>query len=246
MANILGLPSVFGYVFGQSKSTLTPAQAYAAYIASLGGVLLYNGTLTADGTKIANLGTAGAALDGTPTDIAIDANGMNFNGATSVVAAPVSVLISDLPAYTYIFIGRAINEGEGGGGRLWNWANLVTSGIVGATGTINLAIARATTAATANFTNFLSYPSPRFMVIMGWDGTTITGHAAKQGDSAYTLSTGGNGSGALTGLTGAILHIGNRQAGDRAYNGSGESFAVINKPLNDDERAAIAAFAGFF
>lgn len=222
---------------------LRPKGGMLSYLQSLGAVLLMDGTL--DGAAIKNFGSAGSALNGTATDITIDANGMNFNGTTSAVTIASATALSSLTDATYLMIAQAAGIGENNSGRLWNWDNVNHLGATApaTAASIVLRYGRATTAADTTFTNLLpALPSQRFIALMEWNGTagTIEGHAAFQGAASYTAGTNSNGTGAV--YTGTDLYIGNRQLNDRTWNGYISLFAIIPRVLTTDERAVILAF----
>lgn len=217
------------------------------YLRQLGAVLIYNGTI--NGNEIANLGSGGVTLNGTPSNVTIDANGMNFNGTTSVVSRAANAAINSLTEFTYMQVWKATTVGENSGGRLWNWDNVNTLGALGpgtaGAGNIDLRVGRATTAANSAFANFIgSFPSPEIITFMSWDGTDISGHAARAGDSALTAGTNTNGSGTVTSIAASTLYIGNRQLNDRTWNGYIKWFVIFNKVLTPTERLEVSQALG--
>lgn len=91
---------------------------YNDYIALLGGVLSFDGTLTDDATKIKNLGSLGASADATPTDVTIDANGMTFNGTTSLLTVPALTGYNNLETFSWVFDATPAGAGESNIGHL--------------------------------------------------------------------------------------------------------------------------------
>lgn len=94
------------------KSGKTLAEQYAELIASLGGVLSFDGTLTDDSTKIKNFGSLGASADATPTDVTIDANGMTLNGTTSLLTVPALTGYNNLETFSWVFDATPTGAGE--------------------------------------------------------------------------------------------------------------------------------------
>lgn len=216
---------------------------------NLGAILILNKNVTNDAIpKAKNLGSGGAVLDGTMTDIIIDANGFNFNGTTSRIVIPTNTLLTGLTSYSYVFVGQAINGGGGDGGRLWGWANGNHTGLLSGAPTpytITRQVSRDTTSASATNSEYLATPSVRFYTSMRWDGSTISGRIASAGDSALTNTTStSNGSGTVTNLTGLVLNIGARTLTDRTWNGYITWFAIINKVISDAEDLSIARSMG--
>lgn len=101
---------------GDGAVSLPGGQSYANFIASIGAVLFFDGTL--NGSNIKNLGSLGAAGDGTPTDVTIDANGMNFNGTTSKIDVPALTGYNNLATYTLMMDLNPAGAGEGNAGHL--------------------------------------------------------------------------------------------------------------------------------
>lgn len=213
-----------------------------AYLNSLGAIAIYDGTL--NGSNIANLGSAGSAIDGVPTNVTIDSNGMNFNGTTSVITIPNHASWVDLPNFTYIAIAKANAIGENNAGRIWTVGSIIFTATTSITPNLQLFIARATTAASSTLTNpFTAFPSQEFIVFKGWDGTNITGHSAKLGETVLTAGTNSNGSGAVTSHGASSLFLGNRNGTDRTWDGYIKLFAIIPTSLDLSTRTKVAKVA---
>lgn len=241
------MPRVFGRVFGRSGNTPTPAQAYAAYVTSLGALLLYDGTLTADGTKIKNLGGGGDTYDGTPTDVTIDANGMNFNGTTSKVVIPDGAAIQALTVWSIIAVARYAGYGENNVGTLLH-LGAVSSGGFRSNTTANGQFlhnvdTNATDANSIADTSYLTLGQTALFIATYDNGGDripklykgVNGTAVEAVYSAQTVGTG-----TLTPPVGAI--IGNF-ADVRTLNGFIKSIALISRAVTADEMGNLATFA---
>jgi hypothetical protein len=207
-------------------------------------VLVLDGTLTEDETpKMKNLGSAGSVLDGTLTDVTVDADGMHFNGSTSKIVVPTHTSLTGLSTYTYITIAKPASSGGGGSGRLWNWGNLSHVGWIAGSSSpwiVNTQIARASTPAQVSVTNFVP-TGTEFYHSVRWTGSVISSLTAKKGDSGLTgPNTTTNGSGAITSLTGQVLNVGNRTLNDRGWNGIIKLIAVIPSVLLDGDDLEVA------
>lgn len=246
MANIFGMPRVFGQVLGQSGNTPTPAQVYAAYVTSLGALLLYDGTLTADGTKIKNLGSGGDTYDGTPTDVTIDANGMNFNGTTSKIVIPDGAAIQALATYSIIPIAHFVGYGENNAATLLHLGTDASMrfGASGNTGSMRMGFDAATT-------NADSITAVGFMTL---DQTALwVGTFDNAGDRTARIYRGLSGTvteptyGAQTAADGARVApvgaiIGNF-SDVRTHNGFIKSLAVVARVITAGEMANLASLA---
>lgn len=214
-----------------------------AYLNSLGAVAIYDGTL--NGSNIANLGSAGSAIDGVPTAVTINSTGMLFNGTTSQIVIPNHVSWVDLPAYTFIEVMQAATIGEGSSGRGWTVGSTSHTSNLTATPSIVANVARATTAASSTMSNPIpAYPSGFFIIFMGWDGTNITGHSARVGQTALVAGTNSNGSGAVTTHGANNLFLGNRNGADRTLDGYIKLFAIVPSVLDLSTRTKVAKVAG--
>lgn len=222
-------------------STLNVDPPINSYLKSLGAIAIYDGTL--NGGSIANLGTAGSAIDGVPTDVIIDANGMNFNGTTSRVVIPNHASWVNLTSYTYLAIALANSVGENAAGRIWTIGSLGYSAFLNATPLLAGAIDRATDATTAYNGLISAYPSTRFINFMSWDGASISGHAARVNATKLTAGANSNGSGALTAIGTNTLFLGNRNGSDRTWDGYIKLFAIIPYVLGLGTRTRIARVA---
>lgn len=101
---------------------------------TLSPILYYDGTL--NGSNIANLGSAGSALDGTTTAVTIDANGMNFNGTTSKIVVPDHAALQALATYTVVGIVKANGFGENNAGEIFHLGALNAFRITGTAGRV--------------------------------------------------------------------------------------------------------------
>lgn len=117
---------------GPWSKTRTFSIDLVKYLQTLGAVLILDGTL--NGSNIKNLGSAGAALDGIPTAIMIDANGMNFNGTNSLIAVPSNATLQAWTPGTFVGGFRARSAGEGGAGILYCWGNTINELRLGGAG----------------------------------------------------------------------------------------------------------------
>lgn len=228
-------------LFGAGSQT----RAVNDVLIALGAILLYDGTLAL--TKIDNLGTGGAALDGTPTDVTVDADGMHFNGTTSLIAVPNNAALTGLAVSTYAYLLRPATAGESGIGHFHQWGN--TNGYVGFGGALTSLNARVSAGGGGSGTRA--------------ETTTTTGLAAdtlawvfrtydNTGDRKIHLYKGVNGvvsefayslqqaaSAALDAVS--TLTIGNSSGGANTYDGAIVRAAIFSGVLTAGNMAAIAA-----
>lgn len=215
-------------------------QTLAAYLAGLNPLLWYDRTPT-------NRGSLGSAFDATPTNVTLDANGMNFNGTTSIVVIPTGagwVDVINSGSYTMLAIAKATTVGENSSGRLWTIGALSHTCNATTTPTLVPTVARTSPASSTMSNPITAYPSAKFMLFMGWDaGGTISGHSGKAGETALTAGTDANGSGDVTALTTHTLNLGNRTGADRTWDGFIHTWALIPRVLTLAERQAAFTLA---
>ena len=220
---------------------------FANYLNSLGAILVFDGQKTNDQTKIRNFGTSGNVLDGTPTNITINANGMFFNGTDSII-----VVASDVPLQTWstgTFFGEfnPTNAGEGSSGVFYSWGNTINEFRYSSSSTYisredtdnNDARDDTTTVAPNNqsmilFRNY-DHTGDKKIRIYEIISNTVT-------EFAYSLQSAATGN--LIAKSGNF-NIGNRTLQDRTFSGVIKWCAWINRVLTNNEMMLIAKKRGY-
>lgn len=239
---ILGQPNILGGpVLGASRG----ATSYADAVRALGAILLMDGSL--NGAKIANLGSAGAALDGTPTNVTVGATGMVFNGTTSLITVPTNAAINALSEWTYIVDCTPTDAGEISLGNFWNWGNgafflgRINSAITALRsyfGTTSFANSVTTTGLTAGqrvqlFFTF-SFTGDKKIRVYKAVGGTVT-------EYAYSAQTA-LGDAGIPNMAAVDLIIGNNGVASSTFNGPIKLFAIVGRVLTSAEIASVAEF----
>lgn len=237
MANIFGMPDVFGYAFG-AQVPVAPTQTQVT--AALAPILLYDGTLTADNPpRMKNLGTGGSAFDAVITDVTVDSNGMNFNGTTSALVIAAAAAITDLINLEVFFDANPVSTGESGVGVFFRYS-LQTTRAGYSTTNILLAVDYVTTDATVQI---VSPGNGRRMYWYTHNGVTKVSNILVASTPTVTTPT-------QTPVTGvgdivfptADLIFGNNSAGTATFEGVYKQIALFNRQLLAAERSAQAAF----
>lgn len=227
---------------GGSQMMMRYKQSAAQYLQQLGAILLFDGTLTDDMTpKIANLGSAGSALDGVPTAVTIDENGMNFDGDTSMIVVPLTAALSALTDQEALVIGNPASGGEGGVGSFFRF------------GLNPLRLAYISSG--ASILGGVDYNTTDATTIIVSPGTGLRGfflaHDASAKVSRIRLAASGTVSNPtqtpVTGVTNLVaptsdLVIGNHSAGTAGWDGYMSLFAYMGRMFTTQERSNIAAF----
>lgn len=217
-------------------------QTLAGYLLELGALLIYDGTLTDDSSKLRNKGSLGSAADGTPSNLTINENGMVFNGTNSQIDVPDVAGLQGLTSREIVVVGRMLGAGQFSAGTFFRWgttttrAALVASGTIlafvvdydGASDAITLTATPDDERRTYFFTHNHSTRTPQ--IIYGEGGTLVT---PTQSPTA--------GVGNLTAVS--TLRIGNNQSLSGAWDGTQEIIAWFDRQLTTQERQNIAFLA---
>lgn len=213
-----------------------------SYLQGLGALLIFDGTLTEDETpKIANLGSVGSAIDGTPTAITVNENGMVFNGDTSKIVVPQHASLTSMDAQEWVIVGREATAGEGSSGAAFRWGVGTTRASHVNTG------ANLLWALDYNTTDALVSPLTPSVA----ERVYFYSHDAATNTPAIRYGEGGNivtptqtptvGVGTIV-VPSTDLIIGNNSIDTQGWDGYMRLFAVFNRVLTTQERSNIAAF----
>ncbi len=216
------------------------------YLLSLSSPLILD-METLNAGKLKNLGTSGAALDATMSNITLNASGALYNGTTSYISVPYAAAI-DPAAWTYGFRVTAADAGEGSVANLFAWGN------GGHRAFLNGALSAIRTLADGNNVDADSITSAGLGVGTDtWVFITFN-NAGERKLRVYTALPAGvraelpysSGPIAMTdtinSMSALVLFLGNRLSNDHTWNGSFRYVFIVPSILSE---AAMNAIAGF-
>lgn len=228
--------------------------SYSDYIASL-APLLWHKYNEPSGATATNYGSLGSGQNGTYSNATLAQTGQLgagqaalWNGTTTYVQISATAALETPTARTWCFLHNPTSGGEGGNGRLFNWANagnllfqtnvnkvlyalIATSGVV----PTSLTPSNFVTLSTWQW-SFMTYDDAGDRKIRFYKG--IGGAVT---EATYSTQTAGTGT---LSASGGDLYIGNRQLADGTYDGLIDDLVMFNYVLTTAQMLQITTLSG--